>query len=80
MSGIYDVVILDEVNVALHFGLLNIEDIIALIKRKPKNVELVLTGRYCPQAILKHADLITEMKEVRHPYQKGIKARKGIEC
>ncbi|MCQ9207361.1 MAG: cob(I)yrinic acid a,c-diamide adenosyltransferase [Omnitrophica bacterium] len=79
MSGIYDVVILDEVNVALHFELLNTEDIITLIKKKPKNVELVLTGRYCPQEILKQADLVTEMREIKHPYRKGIGARRGIE-
>ena len=79
MSGIYDVVILDEVNVALHFGLLNTKEIIALIEKKPKNVELVLTGRYCPKAILKHAQLATDMREIKHPYQKSIKARRGIE-
>ena len=79
MSGIYDVVILDEVNIALHFGLLNTKEIIVLIEKKPKNVELVLTGRYCPKAILKHAQLATDMREIKHPYQKSIKARRGIE-
>lgn len=79
MSGRYDMVILDEVNVALKLGLLNTSDIIEMIKRKPKSVELVLTGRYVPPSLMKLADLITEMREIKHPYQKGIKARRGIE-
>ncbi len=79
MSGEYDVVILDEVNVALNLGLINSADITEIITRKPRGVELVLTGRYCPKSILKRADLITEMREVKHPYRKGLKARPGIE-
>lgn len=79
MSGKYDMVILDEANIALKLGLIKIKDIVDIIKRKPRSVELVLTGRYSPPPLLKHADLITEMKEIKHPYQKGIKARRGIE-
>ena len=78
-SGLCDLVILDEVNIAIKFGLLKSEDIIDIICKKPGFVELVLTGRYCPQAIFKYADLVTEMREIKHPYKKGIKARKGIE-
>ena len=76
----YGIVILDEVNVALSLGLIKKEFILELIKNKPKNVELVLTGRYCPRYLFKKADLITEMREIKHPYKKGITSRIGIEC
>lgn len=78
-SGRYGLVILDEVNCALDAGLLKAEDVVKIIRAKPENVELVLTGRYCPPSVMKHADLITEMKKIRHPYDKGIPARLGIE-
>ena len=78
-SGKYDIVVLDEVNVALHFGVLTEEEILELIESKPSQVELVLTGRRAPQAIIDRADLVTEMTEVRHPYDRGIPARSGIE-
>ena len=79
MSGKYDVIILDEANIALRLGLIETKDIIVIIKQKPRFVELVLTGRHCPRALLKRADLVTEMKEIKHPYRRGIKARRGIE-
>ncbi len=79
MSGKYDMIILDEVIITLKLGMIKTKDIVNTIKRKPRSVELVLTGRYCPRGLLKHADLVTEMKEVKHPYRKGIKARLGIE-
>lgn len=75
----YKVVILDEINVALSLGLLNLKDVIALIRNAPKKLELVLTGRDCPQQILKLADLISEIKDTKHYYKKGTKARRGIE-
>jgi cob(I)alamin adenosyltransferase len=78
-SGKYDVVILDEANVAVSLSLIKIRDVFNLIKHKPISVELVLTGRYSPPALLKYADLVTEMKELKHPYKKGTKARLGIE-
>ena len=78
-SGEYDIVILDEINVALSLHLIKIEEVIELIKNKPKHVELVLTGRYAPKEIIEIADLVTEMKEIKHPFQKGIPPRKGIE-
>lgn len=78
-SGEYDIVILDEVNVALNLKLIKIEKVVGLITNKPKHVELVLTGRYAPNEIIEAADLVTEMREVKHPYNKGFKARKGIE-
>ncbi|MBL7158747.1 MAG: cob(I)yrinic acid a,c-diamide adenosyltransferase [Candidatus Omnitrophica bacterium] len=75
----YDLVILDEINVALRLGLIDKKDLIRIIKEKPARVELILTGRYCPKSLYKHADLITDMREIKHPYQRGIKARRGIE-
>ncbi len=78
-SGEYDVVILDEINVALEWKLIDIDDVISLIKEKPGEVELVLTGRYAPEKIIEIGDYVTEMVEVKHPYSKDISARKGIE-
>ncbi len=80
LSGEYDLVILDELNVALSFGLVPLDRIIDLLERRPPCVEIVITGRNAPREILDKADLITEMVEIRHPYQKGILARKGIDC
>lgn len=80
LSGEYDLVILDEICVCFYFGLLRSEDVMPLLEIKPEKVELILTGRYCPDEILEKADLITEMREVKHYYQKGITSRKGIEC
>ncbi len=78
-GGEYDVVVLDEVNVALNLKLIRIEKVLELIKNKPEHVELVLTGRYASDEIIKAADLVTEMKEVKHPYNNVYQARKGIE-
>jgi len=78
-SGEYDMVILDEINVALNLKLISLEKVLKLIKDKPKHVELVLTGRYAPNEIIEVADLVTEMKEIKHPYRKGCQARKGID-
>lgn len=75
----YDIVILDEINIALKLKLLDLKEVIKLIKKTPKNLELILTGRAAPSAILKIADLVSQIKEVKHYYKKGIKARKGIE-
>lgn len=79
ISGRHDIVVLDEVNVALWFGLLEEEAVLELLEARPAGVELVLTGRRAPQAILDRADLITEMLEVKHYYADGVLARKGIE-
>ncbi len=75
----YDVVILDEINVALSLQLIELDRVLQLIKSKPKHVELVLTGRGAPKEIIQLADLVTEMKEIKHPYVRGVPARKGIE-
>jgi len=74
-----DMLILDEVNVAVSFGLIPLPEVIELIKNKPPRLELILTGRYAPDEMIELADTVTEMHEVRHHYQKGIRARKGIE-
>jgi len=79
LSGKYDIIILDEVCVSIHFGLFSDEEILTFVKQKPENVELILTGRYCPDKLLDKADLVTEMNEVKHYYQDGITSRKGIE-
>ena len=75
----YFMVILDEINVALSLKLLKVEEIIRLIRTKPKNLHLVLTGRNAPKKIIQLADLVTEMKEIKHPFKKGILAQEGIE-
>lgn len=78
-GGQYDLVVLDEIHVALHFRLLTVQEVLELIDARPEGVELVLTGRRVPDEIMARADYVTEMREVRHPYQRGIQARKGIE-
>jgi cob(I)alamin adenosyltransferase len=75
----YDIVILDEINVAANFGLIESADIVALFRRKPDGVTLILTGRYMPEEFEPYADLITECREVRHYFNKGAKAREGFE-
>ncbi|USH00943.1 cob(I)yrinic acid a,c-diamide adenosyltransferase [Thermococcus argininiproducens] len=78
-SGEWDLVILDEICVALGFRMIKVDEVIELIKEKASNTEVVLTGRYCPKELFETADYVTEMKEIKHPYQKGISARKGVE-
>ena len=75
----YDIVILDEINYAINLNLIKIEDVLSLIKSKPENVDLVLTGNHAKSELIEIADLVTEMKEIKHPFQKGIKAKKGID-
>jgi cob(I)alamin adenosyltransferase len=79
LSGNYDLVVLDEVNVALDFNLIELDEVVKLIRDKPPHVELILTGRYAGTELIELADLVTEMVKVKHPFDKGIKARKGIE-
>ena len=78
-GGDVDVLILDEINVAVNLKLIDIEEVLELIKKKPEHMELVLTGRKAPVEIVQAADLVTEMIEIKHPYNSGFKARKGIE-
>jgi len=78
-SGNFDLVVLDEVNIAASWKLVEVEDVIKLIKEKPENVELILTGRHADERLIEIADLVTEMMEIKHPFRKGIQARRGIE-
>ena len=78
-SGNYDIVIFDELNMALYYELLDLKEVIQKIKGKPDNIEVVITGRRATEEIIEIANLVTEMKEVKHPYQKGVEARRGIE-
>lgn len=78
-NGKYNVVILDEMNIATAFNLIKTNELVNVIKTRPIHVEIVLTGRYIPKEIIKIADLVTDMKEIKHYYSRGIKARKGIE-
>ncbi len=80
ISGDYDLVIADELNVTVHMGLLSENDVMDFIDQRPDNVELVLTGRYAPESFIAAADLVTEMKEVKHYFAtENLLARKGIE-
>lgn len=78
-SGEYDLVILDEANVAVSYGLIALDDLIKLVDSKPESLEMVITGRNAADRLIEKADLVTEMREVKHYYHKGVKARKGIE-
>jgi LAO/AO transport system kinase len=78
-EGSYNIVILDEINVAMTYNLISIKDVLELISKKPEKTELVLTGREAPEEIIEIADLVTKMEEIKHPFKKGIKARIGIE-
>ncbi|MGZ5515077.1 MAG: cob(I)yrinic acid a,c-diamide adenosyltransferase [Candidatus Aminicenantales bacterium] len=79
LSGDYRIVILDEVNTAVHFKILPEKDVLDFIDKRPAAVELVLTGRYAPASFIDRADLVTEMKDIKHYFDKGVKARQGIE-
>ena len=78
-SGSYDMIVLDEINVAVDYGLLELADVIDVLSERPRHAELILTGRNAPREIIQLADTVTEMREVRHHFQGGVKARRGIE-
>ena len=79
LSGDFRLVVLDEINVAVYFNLIKEEWVLELMEEKPSKVELVLTGRYAPESFIRKADLVTEMKEIKHYYTRNIEAREGIE-
>ena len=79
-SGVYDLVILDEINIAFYYQLIEPQIVIEAIENRAPHVEVVLTGRYAPEAIIEMADLVTEMVEVKHYYTQGVISRKGIDC
>ena len=78
-SGQYDIVVLDEVNVAVRYGLIDLADLLDIMEKKPEAIELVITGRYAEEQVIEKADLVTEMKVIKHYREKGTKARRGIE-
>lgn len=78
-SGKWDMIILDEINYAVKFNLISEDDVNSLLDEKPQSLHIVLTGRDAKESIIERADLVTEMREIKHPYQKGIKAQQGIE-
>ena len=79
LSSKFDILILDELNVAVSIGLLDIKEVLALLDKKPEKMDIVITGRGAHDDLITRADLVTEMKEIKHPYQKGILAQKGID-
>lgn len=79
LSGDFDIIVMDEVCVAIHLGVLSVNEVLNVVAQKPKDVELILTGRYAPEELIQKADLVTEMVEVKHYYQQGVGARVGIE-
>ncbi|MCX6566782.1 MAG: cob(I)yrinic acid a,c-diamide adenosyltransferase [Candidatus Aminicenantes bacterium] len=79
LSYRYDIVVLDEINVALHFGLLDLADVLAFLDEKPASVEIILTGRRAPAALIRRAGLVSEIKNIKHYFSAGVPARHGIE-
>ncbi len=75
----YDLIVLDEINMAVHYGLLSIAEVVAAIEQKPPELHLVLTGRNANQKLIDMANLVTEMREIKHPYHQGVYAQRGIE-
>lgn len=78
-SGKYDLIVLDEILYAVHYGLVELSELLNIIKERPSGLHLILTGRYAPPEIIEAADLVTEMVEVKHPFASGLPAQKGIE-
>jgi cob(I)alamin adenosyltransferase len=79
VSGEYDLVIVDEINYCIHRDLIPLERAIQLVDRRPENVELVFTGRYAPEALIERAGVVTEMRKIKHHFDQGVTARRGIE-
>jgi cob(I)alamin adenosyltransferase len=79
LSGKYTIIILDEINVAMYFKLITEKDVHDFLDKKPENIEVILTGRYAPESLVERADLVTEMKEIKHYHHKDVQAREGIE-
>ena len=79
VSGDYDMVVFDEINTSLFFHMLSVEEVLKVLELKPERTEVILTGRYAPQELIDRADLVTEMKEIKHYYEAGVDSRIGIE-
>ena len=78
-QGEYDVIVLDEATIAIYYGMFTVNELLDIIRKKKTETEIIITGRYAPVELTDYADLVTEMKEVKHYFEKGVKARKGIE-
>ena len=78
LNNSYNMVILDEICIAIYYRLIGVNEVIDVLGKKPREMEVVLTGRYAPQELIDIADLVTEMKEIKHYYNQGIEARKAI--
>jgi cob(I)alamin adenosyltransferase len=78
-SGEYDIVIMDEANIAVFLGLFSVQDLLEVVSKRHERTEVIITGRYAPEELINVADLVTEMVEIKHYYSKGVQARKGIE-
>jgi len=78
-SGRYDIVVLDEITYPLNYGWIDIDEVLEVLRNRPPDLHVVLTGRDAPQALIDFADLVTEMREVKHPFQAGIKAQPGVD-
>ena len=79
-AGDYDIVVLDEANIAIYYGLFSADELIKVLSQKPCETEIIITGRYAAPELIDAADLVTDMHEVKHYYNKGVEARTGIEC
>jgi len=79
VSGEYDVVVFDEINTTLFFGLVSVNEVLRVLERRSEKTEVILTGRYAPPEIIDKADLVTEMQEIKHYFNAGVNARVGIE-
>ena len=79
LGDTYDLIVLDELTYLIGFDIVSEEEVVSLLRRRPERLHLVITGRDASQGLIEYADLVTEMRAIKHPYQKGIKARKGIE-
>ncbi len=78
-SGRYNIIVLDEINVSIWFGLIDKYDVIEFLNNRPENIEIILTGRYAPHELIKYVDLVSEMNDIKHYYSDGVQARNGIE-
>lgn len=79
VSGTYDIVILDEITYPINYGWLDIDEVIEALRSRPADLHIVITGRDAPPKLVEYADLVTEMREVKHPFQEGIKAQPGVD-
>ena len=80
LSGDHNIIVMDEFTYPLHYGWIPVEDVIETLKKKPHMLHVIITGRYAPDALVEFADLVTEMREIKHPYnEQGIRAQPGLE-